>query len=103
MNESIKYQLLKIIHYNGNILEIIHQGYEFGQVTYFIELLKQEHYIEYNDDNKLIIGPLGLEYIKDYQLNNDLQQYSKWILPQSEMWYKPMDKFDIYISKKKLR
>ena len=45
MDEQLTYQLLKIMKHNGNVWELISGGYEFGQVAFFLDTLKQEHYI----------------------------------------------------------
>ena len=101
MDDYLKYQLLKIIAYNGNILELTNQGYEFGQITYFIETLKNVgNFIKYDSNNKMVVSSIGRNFIADFEANKNIRSYSEWILPRREMWYKPLNKFAIYIPKK---
>jgi len=101
MNDHQIYQLLKIIQHNGNILDITNQGFEFGQLTYFIDTLFNENFIVYDVGNKITVSDLGQVFIRGYESNNNIKQYSKWILPRSDMWKKPINEFDIYIPQKK--
>lgn len=101
MDDKLKYQLLKIIAHNGNILEVSNQGYEFGQITFFIETLKNEdQYIKYDANQRMVVSSVGDAFIKGFEANQGIRSYSKWILPRSEMWHKPVDRFAIYIPKK---
>ena len=101
MNDELKYQLLRIISHNGNILELTNQGYEFGQVTYFIDTLKNEdNYIEYDANNKMVVTPTGKWFLRDFEANQNIRTYSQWILPRTEMWCKPINKFTVYIPKR---
>jgi hypothetical protein len=99
MNEHLLYQLLKIIKFNGNIWELIDSGYEFGQVTHFIDSLSIEGYTTINEQAKTVITPAGDIFIKDFEARHKVKQYSKWILPRNEMWKKPIAKNYIYIPK----
>lgn len=101
MDDKLKYQLLKIIAHNGNILELTNQGYEFGQITLFIDTLKNEDkYIAYDANNKMVISSIGKGFLKGFEANQNIRSYSQWILPRAEMWHKPVDKFAIYIPKR---
>jgi hypothetical protein len=99
MNEHLMYQLLKIIECNGNVWELIDSGYEFGQVTHFIDSLSIEGYTEINEQAKTIVTIAGDRFIKEFETNHKIKQFSKWILPQNEMWKKPLAKNYIYIPK----
>lgn len=100
MNEHLLYQLLKIIKHNGNIWEIINSGYEFGQITHFIDALSSEGYTSINEKAKTIVTPVGEAFIKGFEAHHEIKQYSKWILPRNEMWQKPLAKNQIYVPKK---
>ena len=99
MDEQLTYQLLKIIKHNGNVWELIHSGYEFGQVTYFLDMLKQNQYISSDETGKTSITPIGEAFLSGFEANNNVKQYSKWILPRNEMWHKPASSTFIYIPK----
>lgn len=99
MNDSLKYQLLKIIHHNGNIWELINDGFEFGQVSYFIDSLKSEKYIFTTDEGKTNLTETGIAYVSGFEANNKVEKYSKWILPRREMWHSPVSDSYIYIPK----
>ena len=99
MNEYITYQLLKIIKHNGNIWDLIDDGYEFGQVTYFINCLKKLNYIHTNQNGITTITGDGQDYIVNFETSNKITKYSKWILPRKEMWHKPVPQSCIYIPK----
>lgn len=99
MNDNLIYQLLKIIHHNGNIWEIINDGFEFGQISHFIDLLKNEKYIITDQDGKTILTETGIAYISGFEANNKIKKYSKWILPRKEMWHSPVSDSYIYIPK----
>ncbi|MBQ4546676.1 MAG: hypothetical protein IJA17_05905 [Oscillospiraceae bacterium] len=100
MNESLIYQLLKIIHHNGNIWELISDGYEFGQVSFFIDSLKENKYIFTAEDGKTKLTDSGIAYIAGFEANNKVEKYSEWILPRREMWHSPISDSYIYVPKK---
>lgn len=99
MNESIMYQLLVIIQHNGNIWELINDGYEFGQVSFFIDSLKKDNYITSKEDGRIVLTELGTAYINGFEANNKIEKYSKWILPRREMWHTPVSTSYVYIPK----
>ena len=92
MDEQLTYQLLKIMKHNGNVWELISGGYEFGQVAFFLDTLKQEHYIALDETD-------GEAFLFRFEENNHIKRYSKWVLPRSEMWSKPAGSSFIYIPK----
>ena len=97
MDEQLTYQLLKIMKHNGNVWELISGGYEFGQVAFFWDTLKQEHYIALDETGKTLITPDGEAFLSRFEENNHIKRYSKWVLPRSEMWSKPAGSSFIYI------
>ena len=99
MDEQLTYQLLKIMKHNGNVWELIYEGYEFGQVTYFLDTLKEKQYISTDGTGKTSITPIGEAFLSGYEGNNSVKQYSKWILPRNEMRHKPVSSTFIYIPK----
>ena len=99
MDEQLTYQLLKIMKHNGNVWELISVGYEFGQVAFFLDTLKQEHYIALDETGKTLITPDGEAFLFRFEENNHIKRYSKWVLPRSEMWSKPAGSSFIYIPK----
>lgn len=100
MNEQLIYQLLKILKHNGNVWDIINSGYEFGQVAYFIDDLKAKNYISTDESGKTSLTSIGDTFISGFEANNNVRQYSKWILPRNEMWHKPVSATFIYIPQK---
>lgn len=100
MNRKVKYQLLKLILSNGNILEFVNQGYEFGQITKFLDILSEEGSTSFNSENKLVVTEYGREFMKEFAEENNLKNASKWILPQESKWTTPMRQLDIYLPKK---
>ena len=99
MNEQLIYQLLIILKHNGNIWELINKGYEFGQVTHFIDELRERRYISNDETGKVFITPVGAAFISKFEATNSIRKYSKWILPRSDMWRKPMKETEVYIPK----
>lgn len=99
MKEQLIYQLLKILKHNGNVWDLIREGYEFGQITFFVDDLLCKKYISTDMSGKTTITPIGEAFISGFESNNGIQNYSKWILPRSEMWSKPMGQASIYIPK----
>ena len=89
MDEQLTYQLLKIMKHNGNVWELISGGYEFGQVAFFLDTLKQKHDIALDETGKTLITPDGEAFLSRFEENNHIKRYSKWVLPRSEMWSKP--------------
>lgn len=100
MNRHLIYQLLKIFNHNGNIMELVYDGYEFGQITRFLDDLQDYGYISTNDDRRIIVTDKGSAFISEFESEYSIKNQSKWILPRSEMWRKPIGKNDIYIPKK---
>lgn len=99
MDEQLTYQLLKIMKHNGNVWELVHSGYEFGQVTYFLDKLKENNYISSDENGRITITPIGEAFLSGFEANNSIKKYSKWILPRNEMWHKPAGSTFIYIPK----
>lgn len=99
MDEQLTYQLLKIMKHNGNVWELVHDGYEFGQVAYFLDKLKENNYISSDENGKITITPIGEAFLSGFEANNSIKKYSKWILPRNEMWHKPAGSTFIYVPK----
>ena len=99
MNEQLLYRLLKIIKHNGNIWDIIGEGYEFGQITYILDTLKNRGHLLTDEIGKTSVTELGEAYLAGYEANQGIRNYSKWVLPRSEMWHAPMKLSEIYIPK----
>ena len=99
MSEQLIYQLLKIIKHNGNIWELINAGYEFGQATYFIDAIVERGYIFSDSSDRITVTDIGNAFISGFEANNSIRQYSKWILPCSEMWHRPISESYIYVPK----
>ena len=99
MNEQLKYQILVILKYNRNVWELIDKGYEFGQVTHFIDELRNLEYISNDKTGKVYITPVGQAFMIGFEANNNLRKYSPWILPRSDMWHKPIRETEVYIPK----
>ena len=103
MNDKLKYELLLILAFDGDILELIHKGYEFGQIKKFIDDLRLNYkYIEYDLENILIVTQNGVKFIKEFEKKEDINLYSEPILPRKEMWGRSKNKFSIYFPKKKV-
>ena len=49
MDERLLYQLLNIVKHNGNIWDIISEGYEFGQIAYLMDILKERGYLSVDE------------------------------------------------------
>lgn len=99
MKEQLLYQLLKILKHNGNVWDLINEGYEFGQVTHFVDELQTENYISTDAEGKTHITAIADAFILGFEANNGIRNYSKWILPRSEMWHKPIGLTSIYVPK----
>ena len=100
MEEKLIYQLLVIIKNNGNIWDIIGKGYEFGQIAHVLDELKERHYLFENETGSIAVTEEGKAYISGYEANQGMRKYSKWILPNIDMWHVPLSKTDVYIPKK---
>lgn len=81
-------------------MELVYAGYEFGQITRFMDELQVNGYISTNEDKRIIVTDKGAAFILEYESANSVKNQSKWILPRGEMWKKPIGKNDIYIPKK---
>lgn len=99
MNEQLKYHILVVLKYNQNVWELIDKGYEFGQVTHFIDELRNLEYISNDEKGKVYITPVGQAFMSEFEATNNLRKYSPWILPRSNMWHKPIRETEVYIPK----
>ena len=99
MNEQLSYQLLKIIKQNGDIWSIIDQGYEFGQLTHFIDALYDNGYVSLDKNARTVVTPAGKTFIRHFEFTHHIGKFSKWTLPRSEMWREPLPQDRIYIPK----
>ena len=99
MDEKLLYQLLNIVKHNGNIWDIISEGYEFGQITYLLDTLKERRYLAIDSLGKVVVTESGNAYLSGYEANQGMKKYSKWVLPCSDMWHTPMKENEIYVPK----
>ena len=100
VEESLKYTFLLIIKNNSNIWNLIEQGYQIGQVFTFLDILQNDGYIGYDDNKKVCLSEKAIEFISNYQANNNINNVERFILPRNEMWSKPIKETDIYIPRK---
>ena len=59
------------------------------KLPFFLDTLKQKHYIALDETGKTLITPDGEAFLSRFEENNHIKRYSKWVLPRSEMWSKP--------------
>jgi hypothetical protein len=93
-------KMLHAVHYRLGINGFLELGLEYYQIAKLIsELLQKEFVI--NTEDGLRLTDMGLQQLAELnkQLNPINQQ--AWILPSDENRIPRIDKFDIYLSKKK--
>jgi predicted transcriptional regulator len=96
LNEHLIYNILRIISRNGDIINIVSQGYLFSQVMSFLDELRENGYVEFYD-NILTVTNKGYLLMRNYEKINEVHNDSKWILRQESFWKEPIDKFQVYI------
>ena len=96
MKTITKLFILKLIKNNGNISQLIEQGYEYSQILGFIKQLLEEKYFVYHS-KKLQITNKGLDEIE--KLNIELQRkgIERWIEPKISSKVSQIDKNDIFL------
>ncbi len=96
MKKTLKLSLLKIIKSNGNLMNIVNQGYEFSQVLDFLQLLIKDGYLS-KSGNNINITNKGRNEIEN--LNSDLgrRNIEKWIEPELSSKIPSISKNDVFL------
>lgn len=88
--------LLQIINNNGNVNNLIQNGYSYSQILSKIEKLFNQNYVELLD-NRYVLTKLGNKYLCN--LNNKLGRKGlyKYVSPELKYRKKKMNINEIYI------
>jgi hypothetical protein len=93
-------KILHIIYYQLSVDSLLDLGLEYSQIIKLLSYVIQERYVSDSEEG-LILTSDGLEIIK--KLNKELYTSNPqaWILPLDENRIPKIDKFDIYLPKKR--
>ena len=95
MEDSLRYDLLRIIKYNSNVIELVDKGYEYGQIILFINKLNDDGYLLF-DNYSYRLSEEGILFIDEFEKESQKEKYSKWLLTNEEKWKKPIGKYDYF-------
>lgn len=88
--------LLHLIKRNGNVYNLVNEGYDFAQITRTLRGLKNDNYVEYFYHD-IYLTQKGEDKI--HSLNKELNRRGsdRWISPLDTYKIDKMDKYDIYL------
>lgn len=98
MKKSLKLSLLKIVYYNGNLMSIVEQGYEFSQVIAFLTELIKEGYIS-KSGNNIEITRKGRSEIDLLNSHFGRTKIDKWIEPDEKSKIVKLSEKDVFLPK----
>ena len=92
--------LLKCIKQNNSLSIIKNRGLSYAQIAMSIQRLTRDGYLEYDNDDIIVLTTFGCEIVADYDSKNpDGEQ--RWIHPQYNKYVKPLDSSVVILPKKK--
>jgi hypothetical protein len=94
-------KILHIIHYRLLVGELLSLGLNYSQIAELISYVMQEGLVIDHEDSGLKLSDSGLLLLE--KLNKELYPSNSqaWILPSDENRIPKIDKFDIYLPKKR--
>jgi len=96
-------KILHIIHYRLSVDSLSRLGLEYSQIADLLSEVLQSRLVEDYDEEGLKLTNNGLALLD--KMNKDLYPSNSqgWILPSDENRTPKIDKFDIYLPRKKQR
>jgi hypothetical protein len=93
--------MLHTIRYRVSLDSILELGLDYSQIADLLSNVMQEQLVEDSNENGLILTNKGLEVLE--WLNKQIYPMNSkaWILPLEENRIPKIDKFDIYLPRKK--
>ena len=96
MKDNIRLKLLLLIKHNGSITELIKDGFTYGQIASFINLLGEEVFLEDKED-KLVLSKKAEDWILEQKKLKDLKGSENWILPEEKSKIDKIEKNELYL------
>ncbi len=91
--------LLKCIKQKHSFAIVKGLGMTYSQIAMSIKKLLDDGYLEYDDDDTIILTELGNNSVNNFDKNNDDRE-QKWIHPQYSKYSDPLDPSIIIIPKR---
>ena len=91
--------ILKCIKQKNSFAVVTGLGMTYSQIAMSIQKLLNDGFLEYDDDDTIILTELGNNFVNDYDRNNDDRE-QKWIHPQYSKYSDPLDPSIIIIPKR---
>lgn len=96
MEDLTRLKLLILLKKNGNITELIKDGFTYGQIANMINKLVIEEYIK-DIDEKLSLTDFGEKWMENFKISNKLKGFDSWILPEEKSKIKKFNEKDVYL------
>ncbi|WP_139199862.1 hypothetical protein [Ruminococcus albus] len=90
---------MKCIKQKNSFAIVKSLGMTYSQIAMSIQKLLEDGYLEYDDDDTIILTELGSNSVNDYDKNSDDRE-QKWIHPQYSKYSAPLDPSIIIIPKR---
>ena len=94
-------RMLFTIHYQTSISGLLDLGLEYSQISKLISYFLENGLVEESKEEELVLTKQGLELLESLKKQTYPGNSSAWILPSEENRIPKINKFDIYLPRKK--
>lgn len=94
-------KILHLIHYQLSVGELVELGLDYSQVADLISEVIQNGLVENSPDSGLNLTKSGLELLEKLNAGIYPANSNNWMLPLDEYRVPKIEKFDIYLPKRK--
>ncbi len=95
-------KMLHVVRHHLSVDELLNLGLEYYQIARLISELLQKEYVVDSDEG-LSLTEMGLWKLEELNRQLNPGNTQNWILPSDENRISKIDKFDIYLPRKKAR
>lgn len=96
MKDSIRQKLLLLIKHNGSITELIKDGFTYGQIASFINVLGEEEDLK-DVNGKIVLSEKAENWLKEQSEIKPRKGSDKWILPEEKSRIEKIDRNYVYL------
>jgi hypothetical protein len=95
------YKMLYVIRYQKSIDSLLDMGLEYSQIAKILSFVLHDGLVDDADENGLMLTSKGVEMLELLGAHHDPKISSAWILPSEENRIPKINKFGIYLPRKK--
>jgi len=94
-------RILSVIRYQMSIDSLLDVGLEYSQIARLISYVLDDGLVDDADESGLVLTSKGIEMLDSLKRELYPENSSGWILPSEESRIPKIDKYDIYLPRKK--